>query len=46
LPEIDAAQFFAVDIRVGTVLRCEPFRPDHPALPVIGLADMAIAAAA
>jgi tRNA-binding protein len=23
--EIDAAQFFAVDIRVGTVLRCEPF---------------------
>ncbi|MHB8489768.1 MAG: tRNA-binding protein [Candidatus Dormibacteria bacterium] len=25
LPEIDPAQFFAVDIRVGTVLRCEAF---------------------
>jgi tRNA-binding protein len=24
-PEIDAAQFAAVDIRVGTVVRCEPF---------------------
>ncbi len=23
--EIDAAQFFAIDIRVGTVLRCETF---------------------
>src|SRR5579872_738095 len=26
-PEIDAAQFFACDIRVGRVVRCEPF-PD------------------
>jgi tRNA-binding protein len=25
LPTIDPAQFFAVDIRVGRVLRCEPF---------------------
>jgi tRNA-binding protein len=25
LPEIDPAQFFAVDIRAGRVLRCEPF---------------------
>jgi tRNA-binding protein len=25
LPEIEPAQFFAVDIRVGRVLRCEPF---------------------
>lgn len=25
LPEVDPAQFFAVDIRVGRVLRCEPF---------------------
>jgi len=24
-PEVDPAQFFAVDIRVGRVLRCEPF---------------------
>lgn len=25
LPEIDAAQFFGVDIRVGTVVSCEAF---------------------
>jgi tRNA-binding protein len=25
LPEVDPAQFFGVDIRVGRVLRCEPF---------------------
>jgi len=25
LPEVDPAQFFAVDVRVGRVLRCEPF---------------------
>ena len=25
LPEVDPAQFFAVDIRVGRVLRCEEF---------------------
>ena len=25
LPEVDAAQFFGVDIRVGTVVSCEPF---------------------
>jgi tRNA-binding protein len=25
LPEVDPSQFFAVDIRVGRVLRCEPF---------------------
>lgn len=25
LPEIDPAQFFAVDIRVGRVVACEPF---------------------
>jgi tRNA-binding protein len=25
LPEVDAEQFFGVDIRVGTVLRCEEF---------------------
>jgi tRNA-binding protein len=25
LPEVEPAQFFAVDIRVGRVLRCEPF---------------------
>lgn len=25
LPQVDPAQFFAVDIRVGRVLRCEPF---------------------
>jgi len=25
LPPVDPAQFFAVDIRVGRVLRCEPF---------------------
>jgi tRNA-binding protein len=25
LPEVDPAQFFAVDIRVGRVVRCEPF---------------------
>jgi tRNA-binding protein len=25
LPEVDAGQFFAVDIRVGTVLSCETF---------------------
>lgn len=24
-PQIDPSQFFAVDIRVGRVLRCEPF---------------------
>ncbi len=25
LPEVDAGQFFGVDIRVGTVVRCEEF---------------------
>jgi len=25
LPEVDPAQFFGVDIRVGTVISCEPF---------------------
>jgi tRNA-binding protein len=25
LPEVDPSQFFAVDIRVGRVVRCEPF---------------------
>ncbi len=25
LPEVDPPQFFSVDIRVGRVLRCEPF---------------------
>lgn len=30
--EIDAAQFFAIDIRVGTVVSCEPFpEARHPA---------------
>lgn len=24
-PQVDAAQFFAVDMRVGRVVRCEPF---------------------